>query len=57
MRFMWASAGVSAATVSGESVVAVGVDRESRIVVKKVECAQWCPGLNCVKIVSPQFYA
>ena len=57
MRFMWASAGVSAATVSGESVVAVGVDRESRIVVKKVGCAQRCRGLNCVRIVSPQFGA
>ena len=52
------SAGVPAATVSGESgVVAVGVDRESRIVVKKVGCAQRCRGLNCVRIVSPQFGA
>ena len=51
------SAGVSAATVSGGSVVAVGVDRESRIVVKKVGCAQRCRGLNCVRIVSPQFGA
>ena len=39
------SAGVSAATVCGESVVAVGVDRESRIVVKKVGCAKRCRGL------------
>jgi hypothetical protein len=37
------SAGVSAATVSGESVVAVGVDREDRIVARKVGCAQRVP--------------
>ena len=37
------SAGVSAATVSGESVVAVGVDREDRIVAMKVGCAQRVP--------------
>ena len=52
---VWECGRVSAATVSGESVVAVGVDREGRIVVKKVGCAQRCRGLNFVKIVSPQF--
>ena len=37
------SAGVSAATVSGESVVAVGVNRKDRTVVEKVGCVQRVP--------------
>ena len=48
------SAGESAETVGGESVVTVGVDGKDRIVVKKVGNAQRCRGLNYVRIVSPQ---
>ena len=45
---------MSAETVSGGSVVAVGVDGKGGVVVKKVGYAQRCRGLSCVKIVSPQ---
>jgi len=47
------SAGESAETVGGESVVMVGVGGKDRIVIKKVGYAQRCRGLSCVRIVSP----
>jgi len=47
------SAGESAETVGGESVVTVGVGGKDRIVIKKVGYAQRCRGLSCVRIVSP----
>jgi hypothetical protein len=50
---MCESARVSAETLSGGSVVAVGVDREVRIVAVKVGCVQRVRGLKCVRIVSP----
>ena len=49
------SARVSAETVSGGSVVAVGMGGKDGIVIKKVGYAQRCRGLNYVRIVSPQF--
>jgi len=51
------SAGESAETVGGESVVMVGVGGKDRIVIKKVGYAQRCRGLSCVRIVSPKFHA
>jgi hypothetical protein len=48
------SAGESAETVGGESVVMVGVGGKDRIVIKKVGYAQRCRGLSCVRIVSPK---
>ena len=47
------SARVSAETVSGGSVVAMGVDGKDGIVAGKVGCAQRGRGLKCVRIVSP----
>ena len=49
------SARVSAETVSGGSVVAMGVDGKDGIVVRKDGYAKRCRGLNYVMIVSPQF--
>jgi len=50
------SARVSAETVSGGSVVAIGVDGKDGIVVRKDGYAKRCRGLNYVMIVSPQIY-
>ena len=48
------SAGESAETVGGESVVMVGVGGKDRIVIRKVGYARRCRGLSCVRIVSPR---
>ena len=42
-------------TVSGGSVVAMGVDGKDGIVAGKVGCAQRGRGLKCVRIVSPNY--